>query len=87
MDSDTLVLSHQFDFLNYHCEFHWSSGQTKWLSFELVGFALDVKTQVFPGLWVYWNMEISVPENYGCYPFACLQGSPYALWALHFEFL
>ena len=53
MDSYTLVLSHQSDFLDYHCELHWSSGPTK-QSFELVGLTLDMKMQVFPGLWAYW---------------------------------
>ena len=54
---------------------------------ELVGLTLVVEVQIFPGLWIYCNMEISILEIYGHYPFTCLQGSPYAFCCLNFEFL
>ena len=43
--------------------------------------------QVFPGLCVFWDVEIGVLEVYGCCPFLRLKGGPYSFWRFHFEFL
>ena len=42
--------------------------------------------QVFPGLWVYPDIELSVLEVYGHYPIAYLEGSPFAFWCHIFNF-
>ena len=65
MDSYTLVSSHQFDLIYYYYELHGGSGETKRHSFELLGLTLDTKMQVFPGLDVYWYMEVNVLEVCG----------------------
>ena len=54
--------------------------------FELVSLTLDMKSQKFPGLFLYGDMEVSVLEIYQGYPFPFLKGDSYGLWCLHFEF-
>ena len=39
-------------------------GQTEWQGLELVSPTLDVKSQAFPGLFLYWYMEVGVLEIY-----------------------
>ena len=36
-------------------------GQTEGQCFELVCLTLDMKSQIFPGLFLYWNMDILAP--------------------------
>ena len=46
-----------------------------------------MKSQIFPGLFLYWDVEICIPEVYGSDPFSLSEGCPDGFQGLHFEFL
>ena len=48
----------------YYSELHGCCGQTEWQSLELVCPILDVKSQIFPGLFLYWYMEVGILDVY-----------------------
>ena len=60
MDPYTFVYGHQFHLFCYHSEFQRCCGQTKGQCFELVCLTLDMKSQIFPGLFLYRDMEVSI---------------------------
>ena len=64
MDPYTLVSGHQFHLLCYNSEFQGSCGQTERQCFELVGLTLDMESQVFSGMFLYRDMEVSIFEIY-----------------------
>ena len=84
---DPYTLSHCYPFylLDYDSELHRSCGKAKGQCFELVGFVLDVKIHVLPGLAVYGYVEVCVFEFYGGDPLPCLEGGSYCFWGPHFE--
>ena len=54
--------------------------------FELVGLSLDMKSEVLPGPFLYWNVEVNVLEVYGGYPFSLLERCSDGFRCLHLEF-
>ena len=58
MDSYTLVYDHQIHFPYYYSELQRCCGQTERQSFELVCPTLNMESQIFPGLFLYWYMEV-----------------------------
>ena len=48
---------------------------------------LDMKSQIFPGLFLYWYMEVGILEIYWGDPLPLLEGRLDGLQCLHFEFL
>ena len=57
VDSYTLVYGHQFYLLYYYSKLQGCCGQTERQCFELVCLTLDVKSEVFPGLFLYGDMK------------------------------
>ena len=43
---------------------HWSCEQSEWKCFELVCLTLYMKSRIFSGLLLYWNVEVGVFEIY-----------------------
>ena len=48
---------------------------------------LDMKSQIFPGLFLYWYMEVGVLEIYLGNPLPLLERRSDGLRCLHLEFL
>ena len=63
MDPYTLVNGHQFYLLFYHSELHGCCGQSEWQCLKLVCPTLDVKPQIFPGLFLYWYVEVGILKS------------------------
>ena len=62
VDPYTLVYGHQFHLLCYYSELNGCCGQTERKCLELVSPTLDLKSQIFPELVLYWNVEVGVLE-------------------------
>ena len=58
-----LVYGHQFHLLWYHGELNRCCGQTEWQGLELVCPILDVKSQAFPGLFLYRYIDVGIPPS------------------------
>ena len=84
---DPYTLMYQFHHFCYYSELQGCCGQTKGQCFNLVCLTLDMKSQVFPGLFLYRDMEVGVLEIYLGYPLPLLEGCSYCFRCLHFEFL
>ena len=63
VDFYILVYSHQFHLPCYYSELHGCCGQTERQCLELVCPTMYMKSQVFPGLFLYWYMEVGIPET------------------------
>ena len=46
-----------------------------------------MKSQIFSGLFLYWDVEVCILEVYGGDPLSLLEGGPDGFRGLHFEFL
>ena len=57
------MYGYPFHLLWYHGELQRCCGPTEWQGLELVCPTLDVKSQVFPGLFLYRYMDIGIPPS------------------------
>ena len=70
----------------YYTKLQGCCGQTERQSFELVCPTLDMKSQIFPGLFLYWYMEVGILEKYRGNPLPLLERGSDGFQCLQFFF-